>query len=698
MLAPYGKRAEPAHARAISGRSRLRGRAIAVVSAVLLCHFLSAPFVRAQSVPFYEDRGIVSVVEPIVVGEESFVGRVEALAGDRRPFGLVLSGGSARAFAHIGVLEVLEETGIAPDYIVGDSMGAIIALLYCAGLAPADIVGLFDAYSVNELFDLQFPLSGGFLDSGRVVALLRALVGDLDISELPIPTIVVCEDIVSRRQVLLAEGDFAAVATASIAQPVISEPVRFGDMILIDGGAIHLVPAEAAYRYSDAVAVATSFYDRKLNFSSPFVVLNRSMDIGKTRRSVEDMLARKPVVIRCPVESFSYMEYSRADKVADCGRASARAALGEIREIAPTEHAPSAALVERRAYYHERVARLVAARRLGACFTPPTDYLVGADLRLFDEAEGCPDVFSGRRWIGPEAEFRAGPASVSLSALAGLEGHDDRAWGLGFGGSLKGYFFPSREGRESGLALYAGLHGVISGSGVLEDSHSRPEPRELAAAARGGAAFELCRGLIVRPEIGAELDRPIPDGETFRRASGGLGLEAQPGSRLRLGMGGELDVDSDENLVPGASAFFDWAFLSQCALRLNGRYRSVLKGPGIEAPASDPYRSAPLDGRASRRFLGRTELVWLARPLEAALGEIAILGHPELGLYADFSGAEPAEAAGDEALETRVTIGASARAGLSFMGLSPISLSAFVGLATDDSGWVFGIRALKSLF
>jgi hypothetical protein len=453
-----------------------------------------------------------------------------------------------------------------------------------------------------------------------------------------------------------------------------------------------------AYRYSDAVAVATSFYDRKLNFSSPFVVLNRSMDIGKTRRSVEDMLARKPVVIRCPVESFSYMEYSHADKVAECGRTSAQAALDEIREIVPIHHAPSAVLAERRAYYHERVARLVAAEKLGAYFTSPTDYLVRADLRLFDEAQGGSDVFLGRRWIGPEAELRAGPACVSLSALAGLEGHEDRAWGIGFGGSLKGYIFPSREGRESGLALYAGLRGVISGSGVLEDSHSRPEPRELAAAARCGAAFELFRGLIIRSELGAELDRPIPDGDSFRRASGGLGLEARLGSRLRLGLGGELDADSDGNLAPGTSASFDWAFLRQTALRFDGRYRSVLKGPGIEAPAADPYRSAPLGGRASRRFLGRTELVWLARPLEAALGEIAILGHPELGLYTDFSGAEPSGTAEAEALETRMTIGASAKAGLSFMGLAPISLSAFVGLATDDSGWVFGIRALKTLY
>jgi predicted acylesterase/phospholipase RssA len=579
-----------------------------------------------------------------------------------------------------------------PDFLVADSMGAIIALLYCAGVAPADIALLFEAFPANELFDPELPLSGGFLDSGRFIALVRALAGDLDLAELPIPVLVVCEDLLSRRQALIAEGDFATVAAASFALPAVFEPVRFGNMLLIDGGAINLVPVEAAYRYSDRIVAATALYGKKLDYSSPFVVINRAFDIGKTRSSVEGLLERKPLVIRCDVESLSYMQFSRPAEVAARGRASTLAVLDELRGLRPAVRARSATLAERRAYFHLRVSRLAAAARLGASFPVPADVLIGAEGRFLDEASGGAEVLAGRRWIGPEAGLRAGPMRVSLSALAGLEGREDRAWGIGFGTGLGGYLFPSKEGKESGLSLDMDLKGFLFGSGALDSALSSPEPRELTFAGRGGAAFALLGNLLLRPEFGVELERTLPNGDSFRRASGGLRFEAQPALRLGLGLGDELDIDSDENLGQAASLTLSWEPGDVAALRFRGVYRSVFKGPGIEAPAADPYRSAALEGRAERRFLCGMEAAWIARPLEVSFGELVIIERPELGFYADVSGADMAETA-DGTFTTRLTIGAEASAGLSIMGLAPMVFSAYAGAALDGSGWIFALRA-----
>jgi predicted acylesterase/phospholipase RssA len=669
-------------------------KGVSLVSVWLFLYIFAPPgfIAEAQAVPFYEDASILSVAEPVVLGEESFSRRVGVLADGKEPFGLVLSGGSARAFAHIGVLELLEEEGIRPDFIVADSMGAIIALLYCAGLAPADIAALFDAFPANELFDPELPCAGGFLDSGRFVALVHALTGDLDLSELPIPALIACEDLLSRRQVLLAEGDFATVAAASFAMPAVFEPVHFRDFLLIDGGVANLVPVSAAYRYSGKIAVATALYARKLDYSSPFVVINRALDIGKTRSSVEGMLAHRPVVIRCDVEKLSYMQFSHPSEVAARGKASAREALDEVRAIAPRGLKPNAALDERRSYYHKRVERLVAAARLGASFPAPADFLVTTDARFLDEAVGCSEVLAGRRWIGPETELRCGPASLSLSALAGLEGRDDRAWGLGLGTGLRGYLFPSREGKESGLALETGLKAILSGSGALDGDFSAPEPRELAVVANGSVAFAIVRGFVLRPEVQVELDQSIPSKESFRRAIGAVGIESQPFSRLGLDLGTELALDSEENIGPGVSFALDWKPVGAVALRLQGVYRSVIDGPGIEAPAADPYRSEALRGLADRRFLCGAEAAWIARPLEASFGELVIIERPELGLYADLSGADMADDADDD-FETRLTVGGAASAGLSVMGLAPMVFSAFAGAATDGSGWVFGLRA-----
>ena len=108
---------------------------------------------------FAEDSLLLADV-PIIYGEENFIQRIEEkTGGEREPIGVVLSGGSARAFAHIGVLQYLEEQGIYPDYIVSNSMGSIIGLLYGAGMSPAQILDVVTSSDFGELFDFSIPLN-----------------------------------------------------------------------------------------------------------------------------------------------------------------------------------------------------------------------------------------------------------------------------------------------------------------------------------------------------------------------------------------------------------------------------------------------------------------------------------------------------------------------------------------------------------
>ena len=87
---------------------------------------------------------------PVTYGDESFRQRIlERTNGERDPIGLVLTGGSARACAHIGVLKYLEEQGIVPDFIVANSMGSIIGMLYSAGVSPEQIEEILQALSFH---------------------------------------------------------------------------------------------------------------------------------------------------------------------------------------------------------------------------------------------------------------------------------------------------------------------------------------------------------------------------------------------------------------------------------------------------------------------------------------------------------------------------------------------------------------------
>ncbi len=649
----------------------------------------------AQVLPFYSDETILSINRPIILGGEGFEQRIAETEAERgnECFGLVLSGGSARAFAHIGVLQVMEEEGLRPDFIVADSMGAVAAILYCAGIAPDDIAHLFDYFPANRYFDPQIPLSGGFLDAGRFIGLIQALLGDLDLSKMPIPVLIVCEDLVSRRQVLLAEGDAATVMAAAIALPAVFEPVKMKDLLLIDGGVTNLVPVDVAYRYSTRIAAATALYNRNMNFASPFVVINRAIDIGKTRTSVAQILDHTPLVIRCDVEELSYMQFSRPSEVIARGRASTQGVLSELRTLVGTPRALSAELKESRERYKRRVAMMIAASRMGAAFPVRSDILTGTDIRLLDEAKGGSTVFTGRRWAGPSIELRGGPARLGLSVLAGLEGDEKRAWGFAARTSCDGYLFPDKGTGLSGLGYSIRADALLSGSGSFADAIDDLSVQELASCGTASLSFNSFGTLVIRPLVRAELDVPLATDDSAWTLAGGLSLAIPRTLASPLVASSALEVvvelDSDGNLGPAAALEFQLTWADTLALRSRSIYRQAVEGPGMEAAASDPYRSAMLEGRSTQRFLSNLELAWIAHPLEIAFGELVIIERPEIGMYIDVSGMRTET----DGLITRTTVGGAFTTGFSIMGLTPMSFSCFVGAAMDGSGWTVGLRA-----
>ncbi len=127
-----------------------------LVMALLICMALSSLAAADDA-----DDILLSDV-PISYGDAMFRERILARTqGERSPVGLVLSGGSARAFAHIGVLKYLEEQDIVPDFIISNSMGSIVGLLYAAGLSPDQILESVTSINLQSMFDLTLPVEGG---------------------------------------------------------------------------------------------------------------------------------------------------------------------------------------------------------------------------------------------------------------------------------------------------------------------------------------------------------------------------------------------------------------------------------------------------------------------------------------------------------------------------------------------------------
>jgi len=261
---------------------------------------------------------------PIFYGEENFRARIlERTKGERDPIGLVLTGGSARAFAHLGVLEYLEEIGVEPDFIVTNSMGSIIGMLYAAGLSPQQIMEVVNSGELSTFFKLSIPRDGGIIDASAFKGLIQSIVGkDLMIEDLNIPCMVIGQDMVTKREIRISEGNFCDVMIASFAIPAYFPPQEYRGHLLIDGGAINLAPIGVAFDYSDTVIVSTSFYDNpELNLKNMFTIINVGFDIGKRRRAAEDIRAfgDRMIWIRCAVEQFSFMDFGAAGEMLEIG-------------------------------------------------------------------------------------------------------------------------------------------------------------------------------------------------------------------------------------------------------------------------------------------------------------------------------------------------------------------------------------------
>ena len=271
---------------------------------------------------------------PITYGDQSFRERIlERTRGERDPIGLVLTGGSARALAHLGVLSYLEDEGIVPDFIVSNSMGSIIGLLYAAGLSPDQIIEALTAGDLSSLFTFTLPVEGGLLHPSGLETLVKSVVGtDLRLEDLDIPVMVVCDDLVTKREVRICEGDFTEVLLASFALPVYFAPRIYNGHLLIDGGVISLAPVDAAFEYSDTVIVSTTFYNvSSIDLRNIISILNSSFDIGKNQKAAADMKAHEDFIwIRCDVEQFSFMDFDKMGEMAGIGYESAAEKADEL--------------------------------------------------------------------------------------------------------------------------------------------------------------------------------------------------------------------------------------------------------------------------------------------------------------------------------------------------------------------------------
>jgi NTE family protein len=184
----------------------------------------------------------------------------QAPRDDRAPrVALVLGGGAARGFAHVGVLRVLEEAGIPVELVVGTSVGALVGALYADGHDARALEHLARDLDRDDFFDfgLAPALFGTGLAKGeRLEAWMTDHLRTLRIEQLELPFAAVATDLGDGSVVVLDRGEVARAVRASSAIPGVFEPVELGGRLLVDGGVVANLPVKAARDLGADVIVA----------------------------------------------------------------------------------------------------------------------------------------------------------------------------------------------------------------------------------------------------------------------------------------------------------------------------------------------------------------------------------------------------------------------------------------------------------
>ncbi len=216
----------------------------------------------------------------------------------KKKLALVLSGGSSKGFAHIGVIKVLEANGIKPDLIVGTSMGALIGGVYASGQPIEEIEKL--ALSINKLgsFDLYSTMfKDSLLNINKIKRILKDILGDTKQENCPIKFISVATELNTGKEVHFSEGLLRDAILASISVPVVFPRVKLGDNYYVDGGLVNNLPEDVAREVMpDAVIVSVDVIGDYAKQLGEHKMKTIETAINSIALMTQEMVRRKPVL------------------------------------------------------------------------------------------------------------------------------------------------------------------------------------------------------------------------------------------------------------------------------------------------------------------------------------------------------------------------------------------------------------------
>jgi len=376
------------------------------------------------------------------------------LSPDTLRIGLVLSGGGAKGFAHIGVLKTLEELDVPVDVVTGTSMGAVLGGLYAGGYSSTALDSIANAQDWREVFSdaarrrlrpldqrvsdertlISLPLDGsgirlptGLIAGQRVSQLLNRLLMPVshvrDFTALPVAFGAVATDIETGEGVLFTEGYLPRVLRASMAIPSVFAPTQIGNRTYIDGGVARNLPAGDAQALGADLLICSNVGDPLLpadSLSSFVDVLIQAMWY-RAAASTQRQLKKCDVTIQPDMQDYSMFSFDSTAAIVKRGRQAASSHRADLVALAdsvggrrptPKSTIDRSGRVSIRAIDIEGVDPLLSQRIRALLDISPPASRTAAELATAIERVYAMDLFSQVTYrLAPHA---AGSRAVTL--------------------------------------------------------------------------------------------------------------------------------------------------------------------------------------------------------------------------------------------------------------------------------------------
>ena len=296
--------------------------------AVLLYLYFRTPLPLAQT--------SACVILAIVNSESPIRGNGQACpAGESRPgIGVALGGGFSRGFAHLGVLQVLEQNHIPISHIAGTSVGSILGAAYASGAPLAKILATCRDIKFRDIARWRVSRLG-LASNHRLSDLMDRVFAARTFEQLRIPMAVVATDLATFDPVVFTQGPLVDAIRASCAFPGLFEPVEIGTRCLADGGLVAQVPTVAARQIgADRVlGVSVGIQDgRRGAPKNIFQVVARAVCAAQ-KHQLESWERHADLVLRPDVQHLAWDDFERASDAIEAGALSATRALPRIKKL-----------------------------------------------------------------------------------------------------------------------------------------------------------------------------------------------------------------------------------------------------------------------------------------------------------------------------------------------------------------------------